>query len=591
MKRNGDHFNKCTGIGVPDSHVKKILKRLHLGGAQNLGQTQRFEHISGCFSTSKLDEVEIPLLDVSKFLDHIGETQPDVYKHLCDRLCPHVGLNCTKGFLYIDEVTPGNVIAPDNKRKSYVLYYTWLQLAKLRLDLSWFPISVLRHDDVSEINGGLPRFMTYVISFLKETVLDGCRIAMGFLQTTELFLVADEGALKLSTDIKGASGLRPCLKCDVVSRARDGLHGFASVCEADYRKFELSTENYVLEIMQFLENLSRGPQSRLREYQTLTGFNHNPHIWFLQEDLRQLLPWENITYDSMHCYFSNGICCQEIGNFYSACLASERVSRQHILDFMEQGWLPCFGSSADGFVLSLLNEKLLKTNADYRGDAAQTIGLFSLLGHFAETVVPADVLQAEVKSYLALVDVVNVILQSKSDFACARGLSALQSKHVEFFTAAYPDCCRPKHHFPFHMERQIEKTQCHIDCFPMERKNKYFKQLAPRIQRLTGFSTSCLLRLVERDLDRWRELDWTDKLVQPKSMRKQVNMNGITCFKGTAINSLDRNFEIGQFVLLDDTTAYRITSCIQESLGVSSMFSKFKSIVYRKDSINLFLKL
>ena len=179
--------------------------------------------------------------------------------------------------------------------------------------------------------------MTYVISFLKETVLDGCRIAMGFLQTTELFLVVDEGALKLSTDIKGASGLRPCLKCDVVSRARDGLPGFASVCEADYRKFELSTENYVLEIMQFLENLSRGPQSRLREYQTLTGFNHNPHIWFLQEDLRRLLPWENITYDSMHCYFSNAICCQEIGNFYSACLASEHVSRQHILDLWNKG--------------------------------------------------------------------------------------------------------------------------------------------------------------------------------------------------------------------------------------------------------------
>ena len=102
--------------------------------------------------------------------------------------------------------------------------------------------------------------MTYVISFLKENVLDGCRIAMGLLQTTELFLVADEGALKLSTDIKGASGLRPCLKCDVVSKARDGLPGFASVREADYTKFALSTENYVLEIMQFLENLCRGPQ-------------------------------------------------------------------------------------------------------------------------------------------------------------------------------------------------------------------------------------------------------------------------------------------------------------------------------------------
>ena len=91
--------------------------------------------------------------------------------------------------------------------------------------------------------------------------------------------------------------------------------------------------------MQFLEDLSRGPPSRLKEYQTITGFNHNPHVWFLQEDLRRLLPWENITYDSMHCFFSNGICCQEIGNFYTACLACQRVSRQHILDFIDIGWL------------------------------------------------------------------------------------------------------------------------------------------------------------------------------------------------------------------------------------------------------------
>lgn len=159
MKRNGSHFDQCTGIGVPDSHVKQILKRLDIGGGQNLSQARRFHRIHQCFSISKLDEVEVPLLDVSKFLDQIEEKQPGLYKHLYDCLCGRAGLNCTKGFLYIDEVTPGNVIAPDNKRKSYIVYYTWLELAKLRLDLSWIPVTVLRHDDVSKITGGLPRFI------------------------------------------------------------------------------------------------------------------------------------------------------------------------------------------------------------------------------------------------------------------------------------------------------------------------------------------------------------------------------------------------------------------------------------------------
>lgn len=129
----------------------------HIGGGQNLSQARRFHRIHQFFSISKLDEVEVPLLDVSKFLGQIEEKQPDLYQHLYDCLCGRAGLNCTKGFLYIDEVTPGNVIAPDNKRKGYIVYYTWLELARLRLDLSWIPVSVLRHDDVSKITGGLPR--------------------------------------------------------------------------------------------------------------------------------------------------------------------------------------------------------------------------------------------------------------------------------------------------------------------------------------------------------------------------------------------------------------------------------------------------
>lgn len=68
-------------------------------------------------------------------------------------------------------------------------------VARLRLDLSWVHILILRHDDVSKINGGLPWFMTYMISFLKENVSDGYRIAMGLPQATQLFAVANEGAL------------------------------------------------------------------------------------------------------------------------------------------------------------------------------------------------------------------------------------------------------------------------------------------------------------------------------------------------------------------------------------------------------------
>lgn len=568
MKRSANMMELCTGIGVEDAKVKKIFKRLKIPGTANLLQKDRFKSMFDCVSVSRLNDVDVPVLDVSKFLDHIEVKQPKLFQHLVSCLCPE-RLNTATGLVYIDEVTPGNVIAPDNARKSYLLYFTWLPLAHLRQDVFWFTVSVIRHDELQQLQHGLPQYVSHVLSFMKDSVFDVCRMKQSCLITNELYLVADEGALKLATDGKGASGMRPCLKCDVVSKARQGLDGFVSICEDDHTKFELSTDEYVLEIMQFLGELSAGPQSRLREYQTTAGFNYNCAVWFLQEDLRQLLPWQNITYDSMHCYFSNGICCQEIGYFYTACLASHVVSRQDFLNFVNRWWLPCFGSTRSAGLKRLVNEKLLKANSDYRGDASQTIELCSLMGHFAETCCHHDVLQAEVKSFLALVDVVNLVLQSKIDFSCAEaeGLANLQSIHMQLFKAAYPDCSRPKHHFQFHLEGQIKKAQCHVDCFPMERKNKMFKQMAPSIQRLSGFSQSCLFRLLERDLDRMKEQSVTPALIQPKNSRAPIDMNGLKCLQGTAIKCLDRKYETGQFILLNPTAAYRITACLQEFLG------------------------
>lgn len=279
MKRSANMMELCTGIGVEDAKVKKIFKRLKIPGTANLLQKDRFKSMFDCVSVSRLNDVDVPVLDVSKFLDHIEVKQPKLFQHLVSCLCPE-RLNTATGLVYIDEVTPGNVIAPDNARKSYLLYFTWLPLAHLRQDVFWFTVSVIRHDELQQLQHGLPQYVSHVLSFMKDSVFDVCRMKQSCLITNELYLVADEGALKLATDGKGASGMRPCLKCEVASKARQGLDGFVSICEDDHTKFELSTDEYVLEIMQFLGELSAGPQSRLREYQTTAGFNYNCAVFF-----------------------------------------------------------------------------------------------------------------------------------------------------------------------------------------------------------------------------------------------------------------------------------------------------------------------
>ena len=47
--------------------------------------------------------------------------------------------------IYLDEITPGNPLRPDNKRKIMAFYASWLELGdRLRLEEYWLTLGVLR---------------------------------------------------------------------------------------------------------------------------------------------------------------------------------------------------------------------------------------------------------------------------------------------------------------------------------------------------------------------------------------------------------------------------------------------------------------
>ena len=58
--------------------------------------------------------------------------------------------------LYIDEITPGNVLRPDNKRKDTAFYSSFCELGGfLRKEEAWLLAGVLRSDVVKNISGGI----------------------------------------------------------------------------------------------------------------------------------------------------------------------------------------------------------------------------------------------------------------------------------------------------------------------------------------------------------------------------------------------------------------------------------------------------
>ena len=136
--------------------------------------------------------------------------------------------------IYSDEIVAGDPLRHDNKRKCQGVYWTFKELNKRLLsnEYAWFVLSACRSSRVSRLDGGMSAFM-------KELVLmffDGpCNIAVHGMAIPNVGIifgkigihVSDEGALKQVMQMKGASGLIPCVICP--NTGKDSLAGSPNV--------------------------------------------------------------------------------------------------------------------------------------------------------------------------------------------------------------------------------------------------------------------------------------------------------------------------------------------------------------------------
>ncbi|CAK9117401.1 unnamed protein product [Durusdinium trenchii] len=376
-----------------------------------------------------------------------------------------------------------------------------------------------RHDVAAEIEGGVARMFSVI---LQATLpfFRGYIWGDTLIYTTMLYFLADEAALKMASDAKGSSGFKPCIKCNNCVARGNALDGFYSIEEDDFLNFVNAPDPDVIQIQQHLARLSEeSTKARLREAEKLSGWNLNRSSWMWSPDLWALLKPSRFIYDSMHVMWSNGICNQELGYFFSAACSKADLKRSHLEEFMKANWersMNIGSELAPSSLPSLVSSKLLKSDwQDYRGDATQTLMLMPLMTYFATACMGGhESLQAEIESLVALNAIAHKLLAAKINPQKAQGLIALQQRHLQSFREAYgPSYIRPKHHYGFHIEEQVVSLGLLTDCFPTERKNKKFKSyLAPMVKRLEDFEQSILLRWMEQDLMELQNLDLTSGL-------------------------------------------------------------------------------
>lgn len=514
-------------------------------------------------------QVTIYVNNLQKYMDSLVHQAP-AYSSFLQRILSEEQRKTPDGvhaILYVDECVPGNILQPDNQRKSYCMYFCFRCLADFRSILHWWPVALLRHSQIDLLQDGLPEFFTRAVRLLVP-ILSGLLLENETLIVTKkIFLIADEAALKAVAGSKGASGLRPCLHCDAFSKDRSNMAsslGTASIACSTFGRFRVLPDSEILDVLQHLQQVrDTQTKSALEEAQKLLGWVLNESVCFLQPDISAYLQPTAFQYDAMHCYWSNGQVNCEVGLFFSQAVRLANLDNRQLTHFFERTWRRTqirFEKSCS--LQSLFHHKLLRKDSDYKGDAVQTLEILPLLAFFASQELQyCQELAPNIQSLVALWHVTTHILNAKQNIDAIHGLQRLQEIHLEYFVQAYSEeKVRPKHHIAGHIEQQALETGVLLDCFPGERKNKTFKNvLCPNISRLQGFEKAVLLRWLEYDLQSLET--FTDNvllLAQFESIGNVRVGKGLRCYWG--------EIKAGHILLLNETTAVEVLGCTQENL-------------------------
>ena len=410
--------------------------------------------------------------------------------------------------LYTDEVSPGNQLKVDNRRKVWVLYWSFAELGSgLSNEVMWNILTVVRSSTVKDVNG-LTVLLRYILpSFYSPadfrhgiTLSHNDRVFMLFSSIN--LIVADEAALKAVWEFKGASGTLPCFFCRNVVLHRSDLHlmdsSLVSATETDFSKFVIHTDESLRATVRMLEtqkDLLR-PKAFERLEQSV-GINYRPDGLLCDPAFVSLTPITSTLYDWMHCYVVGGVFNVEVGHLMN-CLAANGVSNVDIQSFFQSLTFPKLLSSR-GITGKLAFQKKIDAGDPFKCSASEALSIYAPLRFFIMSIDcdRGSDLHKAITSYFCLASVLDHLRKSMKGAIDANKLLELIMKHTCYYKSAYgEDSMIPKFHFSLHLPSMLRAHGLLVACFVHERKHKEVKRVANNMSNTQGWFESNILESV-----------------------------------------------------------------------------------------------
>lgn len=483
-----------------------------------------------------------------------------------------------RAVLYHDEVTPGNVIKPDNRRKLTIIYMNFIEPNQwLRSEFTWLPVACLRHTTVNQVRGGMSAVMRAFCSFLFEhecgfaeagDVLRLLRPVMFWVKLEAL--LADEAALKSTWNAKGASGLKPCLLC--LNVTCKGLHGsdndfLQDISCPDINLCQFATDEEIWSMMDKLLQ-HQGSKAQLDLLEKACGLSANLLGLLASLSLRRhIRPAVCSTYDSMHCYYSHGVACVELHLLLQALATHLKIGFAHLAAFCASDWR--FGKGKRMKSINHVFSPARESKDSLKMMASEVITVYPLVRHFVEVAIAqTGKIREQIESFRAMCECLDALqdikmAQQVSESQCSR-LQQAQQKHLTLFVACYGlQECKPKHHYALHIPGQVRRQGMLLDCFVLERKHISVKRHATAVETSIGFERSVLARVFAEQIAEM-PLSFLNRLIG-KTVESSDLASACGSVKAFLADSMSCSCAIfhKDDVLFNDNVAMVILACLQ----------------------------
>lgn len=345
------------------------------------------------FKTDMQDgsQMELPFCHPAAMLHHVSSQFSRVQQLLSRAVANHAN-SFSQPFrvcVYLDEVSPGNQLKINNKRKLWAVYWSVLEVGGYALSQedNWFVLTSVRTETVGQMKGGLSHLFAHCLKLFalpNGSLRTGISVQLLHGSSTLCFSIgmflADEAAIKQCQENKGASGKMLCLFCQTTVQARYAPTALGNLVlhhEHDVSKLVLHSNSSVWKIVDHLESqFGAGTKKAFADMEVRLGFNYTPGGVLLQRGLRGT--WKPISmtaFDPMHVYLVAGVFHREV-TLLLPLLAAQGVKEADLHTWCSSFTFPFVHSSSGVTAKDVFRKKF---EGDFKAAASDVLAVYPLM--------------------------------------------------------------------------------------------------------------------------------------------------------------------------------------------------------------------